>query len=389
MRICRIATVPFFLLHHLRSQIDAIVQGGHEVHLVSSPVAGMQEVKEISGVNFEPITIPRQIAPLADLRALVRLFVYFFNGRFDIVHSTTPKAGLLCAIAGFLAGVPIRLHTFTGQAWVGLSGPVRWGAKASDWLIARLNTRCYADSESQRAYLIAQGVVDATRITVLGAGSLAGVDLEKLDVRRLAQNCPAIRAELSLPPEAKVIMFIGRVTRDKGIVELVQAFNLVRQRFGDAFLILIGPFESERDPLPNNVLEEIRSNPNIRVVGYHPSPENYLAISHLLCLPSYREGFGNVVIEAAALGIPTVGTAIVGLKDAVVDGETGVLVPPQDSQALAEAIIPLLLDEQRRQVMGLAAQKRAFNLFDAKLVNALVLREYEALFYDILHDASG
>ena len=384
MRICRVATIPFFLLHHLRSQIDATVRAGHEVYLVTSPATGIQEVMKIPGINFDPIAISRQIAPLADLRALVRLFAYFLRGKFDIVHSTTPKAGLLCAIAGFLAGVPVRLHTFTGQAWMELTGPVRWSAKASDWLIVRLNTQCYADSESQRAYLVAQGVADAMRIKVLGAGSLAGIDLEKLDIGRLAQRCQATKMELSLPVEARVITFIGRVTRDKGIVELVQAFSLVHQQLEKAFLLLVGPFEPEQDPLPSTTLEEIRSNPNIKVIGYHPAPENYLAISHVLCLPSYREGFGNVVIEAAALGIPTVGTAIVGLKDAVVDGETGVLVPPRDSRALADAIISLLQSEQRRLAMGLAAQKRAVRLFDAKFVNSLVLQEYEALFHGAL-----
>jgi glycosyltransferase involved in cell wall biosynthesis len=214
---------------------------------------------------------------------------------------------------------------------------------------------------------------DAVR--VLGAGSLGGVDLARFDIDRLRPGIAALRAKLGFDAAAKVIVFIGRVTRDKGIGELVAAFLQLK----NAALVLVGPLEPERDPLPPETLAEIGRHPGIRAVGYDPCPERYLALADVLCLPSYREGFGNVVIEAAALGVPCVGSRIVGLSDAVVDGETGVLVPAKNADALARALASVLQDDGRRRALGEAARRRAREAFDAEKLNAALLEEYAAL----------
>jgi len=379
MRIVRLATVPFFMLHHLRSQIDALVAAGHEVMLISSPVEGVDELERIAGVRFVPIDIPRGIAPLRDLAALVSMYRLFRSFRPDVVHSTTPKAGLLCAVAGFLARVPVRLHTFTGQPWLELSGPIRWLSIASDWLIARLDTHCYADSPSQRDFLIARGLCRPDAISVLGSGSLAGVDLARFDPASLAEPARRCREMLTIPPAARVVLFIGRVTRDKGMLELADAFSRLKAADPEAYLVVVGPTEPKRDPLPSALLRALESDKRIRMTGYDPEPEKYLAMADLLCLPSYREGFGNVVIEAGALGVPTVGTRIDGLRDAVVDGVTGLLVPPKNAAALAGALAGLLKDDAKRKRMGNAARERARNLFDSRIVNDRVLGEYRRL----------
>jgi glycosyltransferase involved in cell wall biosynthesis len=379
MRIVRLATVPFFMLHHLRSQIDATAAAGHEVMLVASPVEGADALERIAGVRFVPIDVPRRIAPLRDLAALVSMYRLFRSFRPDIAHSTTPKAGLLCAVAGFLARVPVRLHTFTGQPWLELSGPIRWFSMASDWLIAYLNTHCYADSPSQRDFLIAAGLCRADAISVLESGSLAGVDLARFDPESLAERARRCRETLAIPHAARVVLFIGRVTRDKGLVELAEAFSQVKASDPGAYLVVVGPTEPRRDPLPPALLQALESDERIRMTGYDPEPEKYLAMADLLCLPSYREGFGNVVIEAGALGVPTVGTRIDGLRDAVVDGVTGLLVPPKNAAALAGALASLLKDDAKRKQMGNAARERARNLFDSRVVNGRVLEEYERL----------
>lgn len=381
MRICRVTTVPFIFLHHLNSQIEATVAAGHEVYLVSSSSSGfrdsIQDNLKLRGVHFHAIEIPRKLSPLADLRALAALYSYFRQGRFDVVHSVTSKAGLLCAIAAMAARVPIRLHTFIGQPWAGLSGAIRWVSKTCDWLVARLNTQCYADSESQRAFLITEGVADSGHIKTLGSGSIAGVDLSRFEVGRFEKSL--IKAELFIPINAQVIVFIGRITREKGIVELVSAFNLLSQRgFDNVFLLLIGPFESDNQ-LPEATRNNLEQNPHIRVVGYTDTPEKYLAATDLFCLPSYREGFGSVVVEAAAMGVPTVATRVVGLVDSVVENETGLLVPPKDADALADALAHLLGNPQLRRELGMAAQARASALFDSTAVNRLVLDEYTYL----------
>jgi glycosyltransferase involved in cell wall biosynthesis len=379
MRICRAATVPFFVAHHLKSQIKAMAAAGHEVVIVSSSGPQlMQLVKEL-GVQAHPILIRRMVSPISDLRSLIAMYRYFSRERFDIVHSTTPKAGLLCAMAAFLARVPIRLHTFTGQPWARLAWPLRWLVKNGDRVIVWLNTKCYADSRSQADFLVSQGVAAPGGIAVLGHGSLGGVDLVQFNPDRWRTRYAKIREELGIPPGAKIITYIGRVTRDKGIGELVAAFKRLMNSGINACLLLVGPFEPERDPLPDEVEEQIRHETRIKAVGYSMEPERYMSVSDVFCLPSYREGFGNVVIEAAAMGVPTVGTRIVGLVDSVVDGKTGILVPPRDVDALAEALSRMLRDESLRMRMGKAAQERAISLYDANVANQFLLDEYKSL----------
>ncbi len=389
MRICRTATVPFFLQNHLREQIRATVAAGHEVTLVSSAGQEVAALKNLPGIRFHQIEIPREIAPVRDLIALWHLFRLFRRERFDVVHSTTPKAGMLTAIAAYLARVPIRLHTFTGQVWMEKRGLVRFLAKAGDRVTAALNTQCYADSFSQRDFILAERVAKPSQIRVLGSGSLAGVDLRRFDLAAWVPRREAIRAELGLPVGAKVISFIGRLTRDKGLDELVSAFQALRNRGMNCVLLLIGPQDTDWDTLSPKARQAIEHDPAIRSMGYSSEPERFLAVTDVFCLPSYREGFGNVVIEAAAMGVPTVGTDIVGLRDSIVDGETGVLVPPKDAAALAKALDRLLADEPQRARIGEQARARAVAQFDAQIVNAGVIAEYQRLWDETPRRTSG
>jgi glycosyltransferase involved in cell wall biosynthesis len=371
MKICRVSTVPFFLYNHLRGQIIATVEAGHEVVLVGSSGPEVEWLKAMPGVKFHEIDIPRKISPFRDMRALWQLYLFFKRERFDIVHSTTPKAGMLCAIAAFLARTPIRLHTFTGQAWAEFKGAMRAIAKGGDRITVLFDTQCYADSQSQKQFIVAEKVATMEEIRVLGAGSLAGVDLSRFAPEKWADSREAIRSNLGIPENHRVITFIGRITRDKGIEELLSAFKRLRY----CTLLLVGPKESKDGCLSDSA--ESISNENIRMIGYSTEPERYLSITDIFCLPSYREGFGNVVIEAAAMGIPSVGSDIIGLRDAIVAGQTGILVPPKDSEALADALQTLLENEEMRARMGEAARQRAVSEFSSDRVNAAILKEYE------------
>ncbi len=377
MKIARVATVPFFLYNHLRDQIAASAAAGHEVVLISSGGAETDWLRAIPGIRFYEIHIPRKISPLLDLLALWRLFIFFARERFDIVHSTTPKAGALCALASFFARVPVRLHTFTGQPWVEMQGAIRKIAKAGDRLTALLNTRCYADSFSQRDFIVAQGICHPGKISVLGNGSLAGVNLTRFDRVKWAASRQAILTTLGIPAGCKVITFIGRLTKDKGLAELVAAVGSLRREGARCILLLVGPAETSDGSLSSSGLAS--DDPDIRFIGYSSEPERYLAVTDVFCLPSYREGFGNVVIEAAAMAVPSVGTDIVGLRDAIEDGATGLLVPPKDALALARALRALLADEARCTAMGEQARNRAVSRFDAQKVNAAILEEHERL----------
>lgn len=380
IQVARISTVPFFVLSQLKHQIESISASGAQVMVVTSSGPEFSSLQALTGVTCKLIEISRSISPWRDFLALWQLFQLFRREKIDIAHSTTPKSGLLTAVAAFLAGVPIRLHTFTGQPWVNMKGPIRWLACSSDRLIAKLNTRCYTDSESQRHFLIEQGVISSERLFVIGAGSLAGVDLDRFNPARFSdQERVALKHKLGIPHEAPVLLFVGRITADKGVRELLAAFCELKTARNPAHLIFVGHFDSEIGGGAGISRHDIEGIPGVHVVGFTECPEAYMAIADILCLPSYREGFGTVVIEAAAMGVPTVGSDIYGLSDAVVNGETGMLVPPRDTAALAGALLDLLSDEDKRRQMGYAAKRRAEETFNAGQVNGKLIAEYRNL----------
>jgi glycosyltransferase involved in cell wall biosynthesis len=382
MKICRVATVPFLFTHHLKSQIEDLVSAGHEVHLVSSAFSDFGELLKADltnkRVSVHSIEIARRISLPADVKALIKLYQYFRANQFDVVHSVTSKAGLLCALAAIAAGIPIRMHTFAGQPWADLLGPVRWIAKASDWIIVRLNTQTYADSASQRDFLISEGIAKKNQIKVLGLGSIAGVDLQRFNLKNFQKI--ELRKNLGISADAIVIVFIGRLTHEKGIAELVLAFKaLIEFKIQDLHLILVGPDEIKA-VLPLPVTQYVCECNNIHKIGYDQRPEMYLAMSDIFCLPSYREGFGSVVIEAASMGLPTVATRVIGLVDAVVENETGLLVSKKNVNELTKALHLLIKDPNLRNRLATAAIKRAFECYGSSFINGLVIKEYEDIF---------
>ncbi|MGE8178734.1 glycosyltransferase [Pseudomonas fluorescens] len=380
LKIARVSTVPFFIVTQLSAPINALKESGAAVTIISSDDELGGELRKLVGGNFIPLKMVREINPFQDLVSLLMLIKVFRAHKFDIVHSTTPKAGLLCAIAGRVSGVKVRLHTYTGQPWVTMKGVKKGILKFCDKVIGFLNTHCYTDSFSQRQFLIAERVVTSDRISVLGEGSFAGVDLKRFDAAHFSNNERAsLKRELGISAQSKVIVFVGRITKDKGVNELIRAFELLVAEKNDVFLLFVGPYEPDGLAIVDSV-----SNPDvlnrIKVVGFSNIPEKYMSIGDMLCLPSYREGFGTVVIEAAAMGLPTVGTSIYGLTDAVVDGETGVLVPVGDSIALANAIRLLVTNEEALRAMSSAAKERAITTFDSKRYSELLLDDYRGFF---------
>lgn len=376
IRLCRIATVPLFFRTLLHRQLADVAAAGIELTLVASPGEEWDFIRRTIPARVRTLAIAREPAPLRDAVSLAALTRFFHRERFDIVHSTSPKGGLLACLAGLATRVPVRLHTFTGQPWVALKGPVREMVRQADRLTARLTTTCYADSGSQRDFLVAEKIVDPRRIRVLGDGSIAGVDLDRYSVEHAPAWRSAIREELGIPEAAIVIVFVGRVTRDKGIAELVEAFQRVGEQHAMLHLLLVGPVELGTGQLPPETVQAMNADPRIRRAGFQGQPEMFLAAADIFCLPSYREGFGTAAIEAAAMGLPVVATRIAGLVDAVVDGETGILVPPKDVAATARALDTLARNAGDRRRMGQAGLARARARFDARRINMLVIEEY-------------
>jgi glycosyltransferase involved in cell wall biosynthesis len=380
IRIARVSTVPFFVLAQLKHQIVTLGEQGAKVTVIASDEPELSLLKGLTGVSCRAIDIPRSISLWRDLRALYFLLCFFRRERIQIAHSTTPKAGLITALAAYIAGVPVRLHTFTGQPWITMRGAKRWVARTSDKLIGRLNTRCYTDSASQRRFLISQGIMVERKLFVIGTGSLAGVDLKRFDRNRFSANqLEDMRQSLGIARDAPVLLFVGRITVDKGVRELLQAFAIVKASICNAHLVFVGKVDTESGVAGAISPKDIERVADTHMVGHTECPEAYMALADVLCLPSYREGFGTVVIEAAAMGVPTVGTDIYGLSDAIEHGETGLLVPARNVEALANALRSLIADKLLRAQMGAAARQRVCAQFDAVEVNKQVIYEYRDL----------
>lgn len=326
------------------------------------------------GVDAEVVTVPieREIRPLADLKALFALWRLFRMRRFDLVHSVSPKAGLLAMLAGFLAGVPRRVHVFTGQVWVTRSGLPRLALKSMDRLLAALTTHNLIDSRSQRDFLVAEGVVSESKSTVLGQGSISGVDSGRFRPDRGA--FAAVRRELQVLDQGVLFLYLGRLGRDKGLLDLAAAFAELGRRRDDVWLALVGPDEEGLAPRIRQTCRHCVER--VRIVAYTSQPERFMAAADAFCLPSYREGFGTVIIEAAACGVPAIASHIYGVTDAVVDGVTGILHAPGDIAALTAAMARLAHDPQLRRELGEAARRRALADFQMTALTSALLGFY-------------
>lgn len=348
--VCFVTTSPlivnFFLVPHLlhlrqRYRVTLAVTLPGEVPLAPLP-----------GIELVGITIARRIAPLSDLAALGALRRMFRARGVDLVHSFGPKAGLLAATAARRAGVPARLHTFTGQVWATRRGGMRALLRAADRWTARAATHVLADSPSQRDLLVDEGIVSPGRCVVLGDGSVSGVDLQRF--RPDSEARAAVRKELGIAEHARVVLYLGRITRDKGVLDLARAFARLPE---DTVLVVAGPDE---EGLAARMLELAK---RVKITGYTAQPERFLAAADVLCLPSYREGFGSVVIEAAASGVPAVASRIYGVTDALVHGETGLFFAPGNADELAAKLREILDDGALRGRLGAQARARATERF--------------------------
>ena len=372
-RIVLVSTVPYFMVAQLSSQIQYFVSVGMDITVITSEGEELLELFKGERLHVITINIPRKLEPWGDFKALCKLIRIFRQESFDILHSFTPKAGLLCAVAGWVAKIPLRFHTFTGQAWVTRKGFMRYIMRASDRLIVRLMRHCYADSQSQCDFLIAEGIGNINRLSVIGHGSLGGVDTQRFSRFSVAESMNRrCQDDLNVADASCIYVYIGRMTVDKGLAELLSAFEHLYGDDPKVHLLLIGPVDDDGKQL----MEQAKQQPHVHCLGYQEKPEFFLCIADVLCLPSYREGFGTVVIEAAAMGVPCIGSHIPGLVDAVEDDVTGILTPMKDGESLYKAMWELLHDESLRKRMGEAAHIRAVNLYDSKLISALWKSEY-------------
>lgn len=357
-----------FLRHHIKALSEH-----YDVHLVVNAAPETIRDPDLRRATLIYAPIERAIGPWADAAALATLVTILRRGRYAAVHSLTPKAGLLAAVAAFIARIPVRVHTFTGQVWATRRGASRLLLKSLDRLIARLDTHVLVDSASQRDFLRREGVLGPKQGIVIAKGSVAGVDPARFRPDAAARVC--VRLELDIPLDAIVFLFVGRLTRDKGVLDLARAFAVVAAARHDVYLILLGPDEQ-------NLRAEIEAASGghadrLRLTGYSAAPERCMAAADVFCLPSHREGFGSVVIEAAAAGVPAIGSRVYGVLDAIEDGSTGLLAAAGSVRELAAAMDRLAADPQLRGAMASAARARALADYSHDAVTAGLVDFYQ------------
>ena len=363
------------LLVFMRPHIIALSQR-YDLTLVangSPDSAGLDSLLD-ERVSFRRAKIARDVSILADLAALLALWKILRRERVHVVHSISPKAGLLAMMAGLLAGVPTRIHWYTGQVWATKKGLWRWILKSLDQVLAACATHLLVDSHSQRLFLVHEGVVRPERVTVLGNGSVCGVDPSRFkpDATRRVE----IRNKLRIPDTAVLALYLGRLNPDKGVLELASAFVSAARQCTDLHLLLAGPDEAGMQARIEHACSAVADR--VHFLGYTAEPEALMAGADFFVLPSHREGFGASVIEAAACGIPAIGTRIYGLTDAIADGETGLLVPVGDIDAIADAMTTLATDRKLRLALGDQALARVRKDFRQETLTDALLSYYSS-----------
>jgi glycosyltransferase involved in cell wall biosynthesis len=358
----------------LGARLRALRKAGFRVLLLSSPgplldiTAAREEVERIA------LPMQRGIAPFADLVSLYRLWQLIGKCRPDLVEFSTPKAGLLGTLAAWLRGVPRRVYMLRGLKLETTSGLKRRILLATERMAARCAHVVLCNSESLRAETLALRVAPLSKLHLLGEGSSNGVD-----INRFSPGPSPIRERLGIPRSVPVVGFAGRLTRDKGLPELCEAFDLILCAEPSTRLLLVGWFDVAEDALDPGLRARILHHPNIYCTGFVPDTAPYYRAMDLLVLPTWREGFPNVVLEAASTGIPVVTTESTGARDSVLPEITGLIIPPGYPEAIYEAVIKLIRDPRRRQRMGRSARAWILEHYVESRVVGMTVNYYKSL----------
>jgi glycosyltransferase involved in cell wall biosynthesis len=352
---------------------------GYEPILVSSPGEQLNLVGRDAGVRCAAIPMRREIAPLHDLLSLWRFCRLMHRVRPMLTDIGTPKAGLLGGLAAWLLGVPCRIYTLYGLRLETTTGLKRILLTITERVSCACAHRVICVSPSLRQRVIELKLVPAAKSTVVASGSIRGIDVQRFSpqVRDLEQN-ESLARSLGISPAAPVIGYVGRLTRDKGIRELITAFSRLRGKWPGLRLLLVGDLE-DGDPVEPIVCQQMESDPAIVHIGFLADTAPYYGLMDVLVLPSYREGLGYTALEAQACGLPVVTTNATGAVDSVVDGVTGFHVPAGDWIALADRIDKLLCDPQLRLRMGQRGRERVVREFRHEVVEQALIEEYARL----------
>ncbi|WP_188362470.1 glycosyltransferase family 4 protein [Flavobacterium orientale] len=379
-KLIRITTVPISLDKLLEGQLKFMTTY-FDVTAISGDDKYLKKIALREEVNYFEIEMTRKITPLKDLIAVWKLYWFLKSNKPDILHSHTPKAGIIGMVAARLAGVPVRLHTVAGLPLMEAVGIRR---KILD-VVERLTYQCasfvYPNSKGLKDIIVKSKYTSEDKLKVILNGSSNGIDTHHFNSEQFDSNeKEKLKVKLGILPDEFVYIFVGRLVKDKGIVELVEAFVNLHMKFHKVKLLLVGPFEQELDPLPESTLDSIQQHPNIITMGYQKEVRPFFAISDILVFPSYREGFPNVVMQAGAMGLPAIVSDINGCNEIVEEGSNGTIIPVKNEKAIKNAMEKMLLDKEYFSNLKQKARSSIVSRYEQKAVWEAILAEYNTHF---------
>ena len=376
-KLIRITTVPISLDKLLSGQLGYMNQF-YTVIGVSSDQEYLQRVGEKENIEVEAIEMTRQITPMQDLVSVYKLYRFFKKQKPFIVHTHTPKAGTVGMLAAKLAGVPHRLHTIAGLPLLEATGSKRKLLNFVEKATYLCATKIYPNSFGLNTIIIQEKFCSPDKLKVLGNGSTNGIDTAFFNAEKFSlEEKISLKEKLGILPDDFVFIFVGRLVSDKGINELIKAFKKIESK--NSKLLLVGALETELDPLFPETLHEIEVNPNIISVGYQNDVRPYFAISAALVFPSYREGFPNVVMQAGAMGLPSIVTNINGCNEIIIEGKNGVIIPVKNTPAIYDAMQRMISEAHFWQELQNNARSMIVDRYEQEVVWNAILKEYNLI----------
>lgn len=375
-KICFVVAVPGTAKAFLRDHM-ILLDHHYDIYMMGNVNdKDLESIKELPIKEVLKIDIERGISFWRDVKAIVQAWQFFRKYKFDAVHSVTPKAGLVCAIAGKLAGIKHRTHIFTGQVWATRKGFLRWLLKSLDKVISNLDNHILVDGKSQRSFLIAEGVLKEGQAKVFCHGSIAGVNAERFipneDDRQI------VRKECGISDNMLTFIFLGRLNHDKGIGELYEAYNKLANIHENVFLLLVGvDEESYIEKLSS--YSSIIPGKNFKYYGPTNNPGKVLNAGDVFVLPTWREGFGSSVLESACIGLPCICSDAYGVLDAYIENVTGLKCHVGDSESLYNCMKKMYDNPELRLEMGRKSRERALKDFNVKPISEEWLLFYKEI----------
>lgn len=377
-KLVRITTVPLSLEKLLEDQPQYFAQF-YDVTLISSDQERLERLGKAQGVATHAIPLTRTISPFHDLRCLYQIFRFFKREKPDIVHTHTPKAGIIGMLAAYMARVPVKMHTVAGLPLMEAKGFKRRLLMAVEKITYRCADWVYPNAQGLLSFIEENQMCSSSKIKILGKGSSNGIDTAFFDPIQIPKaETNTLKANLEIAPQDFVFSFVGRLVGDKGVNELVEAFVLLSEQYPNIKLLLVGPEEKALDPLNRETTKHISAHPSIISVGYQNDIRPYLAVSDCFVFPSYREGFPNVVLQAAAMEVPCIVSNINGCNEIIQDQKNGWWVPPKSVTPLVQTMEDALTNSVKRKAFKKQLRPQIIAHYGRQHFWKLLKKEYQS-----------